>query len=403
MEKEEEARGVESEVAVDVTSPSRTGTKSGKGEGGSWKLNAQTISDDFEANSPETKNKLVQGYATSQRDMIEDFLQIDKKFKEDSSVGEEAAFELGGGEKTRLINGAINASFFSNILLLCVKILAAVTSGSMAVVASTVDTGLDIFTGAIIYATQKMKNKKAPYKYPQGKSRLEPLGVIVFASIMGVTMLGLLREALAIIIDRLLGAPAVPINVDLATIIILAFNVVLKVALYVFCRWVDGRAGSAIVEAYGEDHRNDVLSNTLVIAAALVAGNVPSLWFLDSACAIILCAYIISDWFSTAKDQIQMLAGRSAGPEFLTKITYIAYQHDSRVVKIDTVRAYHFGLKYLVECHIVLPEDMPLKEAHDIGETLEIKIESMEEVERAFVHLDTDWEHKPEHGDPYEK
>ena len=90
MEKEEEARGVESEVAVDVTSPSRTETKSGKGEGGSWKLNAQTISDDFEANSPETKNKLVQGYATSQRDMIEDFLQIDKKFKEDSSVGEEA-------------------------------------------------------------------------------------------------------------------------------------------------------------------------------------------------------------------------------------------------------------------------------------------------------------------------
>lgn len=34
MEKEEEARGVESEVAVDVTSPSRTETKSGKGEGG---------------------------------------------------------------------------------------------------------------------------------------------------------------------------------------------------------------------------------------------------------------------------------------------------------------------------------------------------------------------------------
>jgi len=58
-------------------------------------------------------------------------------------------------------------------------------------------------------------------------------------------------------------------------------------------------------------------------------------------------------------------------------------------------------LKYLVECDIVLPEDMPLKEAHDIGEQLQIKIEKMEDVERAFVHLDYEWDHKAEHGDPY--
>ena len=44
---------------------------------------------------------------------------------------------------------------------------------------------------------------------------------------------------------------------------------------------------------------------------------------------------------------------------------------------------------------------MPLKEAHDIGEQLQIKIEKMEDVERAFVHLDYEWDHKAEHGDPY--
>ena len=54
-----------------------------------------------------------------------------------------------------------------------------------------------------------------------------------------------------------------------------------------------------------------------------------------------------------------------------------------------------------MECHIVLPEEMSLRVAHDIGESLEIKIESMEDVERAFVHLDYEWEHAPEHGNPY--
>lgn len=47
---------------------------------------------------------------------------------------------------------------------------------------------------------------------------------------------------------------------------------------------------------------------------------------------------------------------------------------------------------------IELPEELPLKEAHAIGETLQIKIEKLSEVERAFVHLDFECEHKPEHS-----
>jgi hypothetical protein len=58
---------------------------------------------------------------------------------------------------------------------------------------------------------------------------------------------------------------------------------------------------------------------------------------------------------------------------------------------VDTVRAYHLANGYLVEVDIVLPHDMMLKEAHDIGESLQHRLEAVEMVERAFVHLD--WEH----------
>ncbi|MED6198297.1 hypothetical protein PIB30_064867 [Stylosanthes scabra] len=53
-----------------------------------------------------------------------------------------------------------------------------------------------------------------------------------------------------------------------------------------------------------------------------------------------------------------------------------------------TLRAYTFGVLYFVEVDIELPEELPLKEAHAIGETLQIKLEKLPEVERAFVHLD---------------
>ena len=91
------------------------------------------------------------------------------------------------------------------------------------------------------------------------------------------------------------------------------------------------------------------------------------------------------------------MAGRAAPPEFLQKITYLACNHHSAIKSIDTVRSYHFGHRFLVEVDIQLPEDMPLRETHDIGESLQNKIERLPEVERAFVHIDYEVEHKPEH------
>jgi divalent metal cation (Fe/Co/Zn/Cd) transporter len=71
--------------------------------------------------------------------------------------------------------------------------------------------------------------------------------------------------------------------------------------------------------------------------------------------------------------------------------------HDPRILKVDTCRAYHSGYNVFVEVDIMLPKEMTLMEAHDIGEELQYKLESLPEVDRAFVHLDYEVYHKPEH------
>jgi len=151
------------------------------------------------------------------------------------------------------------------------------------------------------------------------------------------------------------------------------------------------------VEAYALDHGNDVLTNLVATVAAGLAAYFPTLWAFDPIGAGIIAVYIMYTWAETGKEQVNMLAGRTASPEFLRMLTYLTYNHDENIVKVDTVRAYHFGVSYLVEVDIVLPEDMPLRQTHDIGESLQIKLEQQEDVERAFVHIDWEWEHSPEH------
>lgn len=43
---------------------------------------------------------------------------------------------------------------------------------------------------------------------------------------------------------------------------------------------------------------------------------------------------------------------------------------------------------------------MNLREAHDIGEALQLRLETVEGVERAFVHLDYETEHHPSSEHP---
>ena len=47
----------------------------------------------------------------------------------------------------------------------------------------------------------------------------------------------------------------------------------------------------------------------------------------------------------------------------------------------------------------MLPSDMPLQKAHDIGEALQKKLESIPEIERAFVHLHCEYSHRHENLD----
>lgn len=49
-----------------------------------------------------------------------------------------------------------------------------------------------------------------------------------------------------------------------------------------------------------------------------------------------------------------------------------------------------------MEVHVVMNGKMTLEEAHDISEPLQNKLEMLQFVERAFVHVDYESDHRPE-------
>ncbi|XP_057483228.1 metal tolerance protein 4-like [Actinidia eriantha] len=314
---------------------------------------------------------------------LKSFDEVDSLLKSDS-IDEEDLEEQAQHER------AMTISNYANILLLAFKIYATIKSGSLAIAASTLDSLLDLMAGGILWFTHlSMKNINI-YKYPIGKLRVQPVGIIIFAAIMATLGFQVLVQAVEQLIK---DEPSEKMTSDqliwLYTIMISA--TVVKLALWFYCR----SSQNEIVRAYAKDHYFDVVTNVVGLVAAVLGDKF--YWWIDPSGAIVLAIYTIINWSGTVLENAVSLVGQSASPEVLQKLTYLVIRHP-QVKRVDTVRAYTFGVLYFVEVDIELPEDSPLKEAHTIGETLQIKIEKLPEVERAFVHLDHECEHKPEHS-----
>lgn len=71
--------------------------------------------------------------------------------------------------------------------------------------------------------------------------------------------------------------------------------------------------------------------------------------------------------------------------------------HSPQILALDTVRAYHSGPRIIVEVDVVMAPHETLRDTHDVAEALQVKLESLPDVERAYVHIDYETSHKPEH------
>ncbi|XBH64618.1 hypothetical protein VPH35_118353 [Triticum aestivum] len=255
---------------------------------------------------------------------------------------------------------AMKISNYANIVLLAFKVYATIRTGSMAIAASTLDSLLDLMAGGILWFTHLSMKKVNIYKYPIGKLRVQPVGIIVFAAIMATLGFQVLVQAIEQLVENEPGDKLTSEQLIWLYSIMLSATAV-KLALWFYCR----SSGNSIVRAYAKDHYFDVITNVVGLVAAVLGDRF--LWWIDPAGAVLLAVYTIANWSGTVLEQAVSLVGRSAPPEMLQMLTYLAMKHDARVQRVDTVRAYSFGALYFVEV-----SSWPHSHRACIGNSLEV-------------------------------
>ncbi|KAG2016867.1 hypothetical protein GB937_006070 [Aspergillus fischeri] len=298
----------------------------------------------------------------------------------------DAAEHVNSGD--RIVTVAIYINLLANVFLLGAKIAVMSLTSSMSVLASLVDGALDFLSTVIVWTTTKLVQRQDRYRYPISRRRLEPLSILVFAVVMATSFVQVAITSLG----RLLGPDHELVKLSLPAILIMTSTVVVKLLCWFWCRLIKNTG----VQALAQDAMTDVVFNFFSILFPLV-GFFANWWFLDPLGGLLLSVYIIWNWSGTAAKHIRHLTGAAASPTDHSVLLYMTMRFSEIITKIQDLKAYYAGDHLNVEVDIVVDERTSLRDAHDVGESLQYMLESVPTVDRAFVHLDYDPWNIPSH------
>lgn len=329
------------------------------------------------------KAKKLQDFYENQNDNIQKWLKpVDEHIR---------LAKVFDGENHLKYQIAVRGSLAANLLLAVLQCFAAISAGSsLSLFTTMADAVFDPLSNITLIVCNRAIKRVDPRRFPSGKARIETAGNIVFCFLM--TAVSCIIIVLCLMELRQ-GNPKGTKLLHLPSVIAVAVAGLTKLALFCYC-WALRNEYSQI-RILWEDHRNDLFINGFGLLTSL--GGSKLKWWIDPMGAVMLSCLISYLWLSTASSEFQLLIGVTADTQMQQWITYISMTHSPAIVAIDTVRAYHSGPRIIVEVDIVMDPSETLRATHDVAEELQTKLESLPDVERAYVHIDFETSHKPEH------
>ncbi len=255
-------------------------------------------------------------------------------------------------------------------LLTFVKLFVGLMSGSVAVLASAIDSILDMAVSIFNFFAIKKAEEHPNEMFPYGKGKVQAIAGVIEGTIITLSGLFIIYEAISKIMHRQ-GTEYLE-----ASLGIMLFSILVTWLLVRYLLRIAKATDNIVIKADALHYQTDLLSNSAVVAALLVVWLTGWDW-VDALFGLGIGLYIIYSAYEIIEEGIMILLDRSLPSEIVAKIGEIIGNHPK-------VNGYHWlktrtdGTHNFVEFHLVLTPEMTLEEAHRIAEDLECKIASLE-------------------------
>lgn len=263
--------------------------------------------------------------------------------------------------KVGKMSGAVG--ILCNLILAGSKLFVGIIAASVSITADALNNLSDAASSIVTLLGFKMAEKPADDEHPYGHARFEYLSGLAVAVMIILIGFELAKSS----VEKILHPSAV--DMSLATGCVLVFSIVLKLWLWLFNSGMGKTIHSATLMATAQDSRNDVITTSAVLVAALI--EYFTSWQIDGFMGLAVAIFILCSGMNLAKETISPLLGENANPEMREMIVdYI--RSCPRVLGYHDLMVHDYGPgQRFASIHVEMDKNEDVMECHELIDDME--------------------------------
>ncbi|MGM9969480.1 MAG: cation diffusion facilitator family transporter [Anaeroplasma sp.] len=295
-------------------------------------------------------------------------------------------------QKVREGHGKLAAivGIISNLFLFAFKILAGIISGSIAIIADSINNLSDMGSSVVTLVGFKLANMPADEEHPYGHERMEYIAGLIISIIIIFTGGSLFITS----INKIINYQPEEINYISAYISmgILAVSILIKLWQSLFNRRIGKIIDSIALEATADDSRNDCITTGVILLGTIVMvicqlNNVVIPFSVDGILGILVSLFIMYSGFMLIKETMNPLIGNSVSKEYVSEILSYIKEYPIVLGYHDVVCHMYGPTKCFMTLHIEVDSKGDIITIHDSVDQIEKSVREKFGVELT-IHMD---------------
>ena len=289
---------------------------------------------------------------------------------------------------TNLISPEKKATLVSSsvaLLLTLIKLTVGILSGSVAVLASAIDSILDLFVSLFNYFAISNSEKPADSIFNYGRGKIEALASVIEGTIITLSGIFLFYTAINKYISQTQSSYLEE------SLWVMVVSLIITISLVIYLNIIAKKTNNMVIKADALHYKTDVWSNAAVLVSLLLVTYTKNEIF-DVIIGGIISLYIIYSAYELISDGVLVLLDRSIDEETTNKIKHI-FKEEADVNDSHALKTRKAGHNTFVDVHLVFDCLISLMDAHKASDRIEAQIRKLDSSTNWIINI---------HLDPYD-
>ncbi len=270
-------------------------------------------------------------------------------------------------------------SVVSNTLLIIMKVVAGIISGSVSIISEAIHSSMDLVAAIIAFFSVRVSDNPPDKRHPYGHGKIENISGVIEALLIFGAAIWIIVES----VKKFLGEDIILEKIWIGSIVMIVsaiVNVMVSRRLYKVAR----ETGSIALEADALHLKTDVYTSAGV-AVGLILILLTDIRWLDPVIAILVALFIIKESYSLLKRAFFPLLDIAWSDE---EIKGLHKKLKEMGVQYHDLRTRMSGNYRFIDVHVEMPADESVGNAHKYCDMIEDELMAAYENLTVNIHVE---------------